>query len=369
MRVLMISKACVVGMYQRKLEGLASFPDVELSLVVPPYWRQGKTVLALEKMYTSGYRLRVLPMALNGHFHVHFYPGLGRLVRDLRPDIMHIDEEPYNLATFQAMWLAQRASSKAVFFTWQNLLRRYPIPFSLFERYNLRHAAAAIGGNQEAREVLRSKGYQGPIHVLPQFGVDPELVQQRSTAAHSRAEFVIGYFGRMVEEKGVHILLRAAAALEGAWRLQLVGDGSYLPTLKALTRQLGIEDRVIFESWKPAGEMPQYYGRLDALVLPSITRHNWKEQFGRVLVEAMASEVPVIGASSGEIPHVIGDGGRVFPEGDSGALREALSELMSNPDLCLELGRRGRARVLEQYTHQRIAAATYQAYRQVMASA
>ena len=366
MRVLMLSKACVVGMYQRKLEELASLVDVELSLVVPPYWRQGKTVLALEKMHTSGYGLYVLPMAFNGHFHVHFYPGLGRLVRDLRPDIMHVDEEPYNLATFQAMFLAQRAGSKAIFFTWQNLLRRYPLPFSLFERYNLRHAAAAISGSQEASRVLRSKGYQGPVHVVPQFGVDPGLHPHRSTARHSRAEFVIGYFGRMVKEKGVHILLRAAAALEGAWRLQLIGDGSYLPTLKALTRQLGIEDRVIFESWKPAGEMPRYYGMLDALVLPSITRPNWKEQFGRVLVEAMASEVPVIGASSGEIPHVIGNAGRVFAEGDVGALREALCELMSNPDLCLELGRRGRLRVLEHYTHRRIAAATYKAYRQVM---
>ena len=59
MRVLMVSKACVVGMYQRKLEELAAFADVELSVVVPPYWRDGRRVLRLEKVYTSGYDLHV----------------------------------------------------------------------------------------------------------------------------------------------------------------------------------------------------------------------------------------------------------------------------------------------------------------------
>ena len=76
MRVLMISKACVVGMYQKKLEELARFPDTELHLAVPPYWRQGRRILALEKAYTSGYELHVLPVVFNGQFHLHFYRGL-----------------------------------------------------------------------------------------------------------------------------------------------------------------------------------------------------------------------------------------------------------------------------------------------------
>jgi len=369
LRILMISKACVVGVYQRKLEELARFPDVELSLVVPPYWREGRRVLPLEKVYTSGYQLHVLPMALNGHFHLHFYRRLGALIRHLRPHIVHIDEEPYNLATFQAMRIAQRSGAKALFFTWQNLLRRYPFPFSFFERYNLAHAACAIAGNQEAIQVLRAKGYKGTVHLLPQFGVDPDLYRKEKLSSRREAAFVIGYVGRLVEEKGVQVLLRAVAGLRGDWTLRVIGDGPYLAALKALSAKLGLGQRVLFESWVPSGEMPRCLNDLDVLVSPSLTRRNWKEQFGRVLVEAMACQVPVVGSSSGEIPNLIAEAGLIFPEGDAGALQDTLRKLMSDPSLRVELGRRGRARVLERYTQQRIAADTHVIYMQLLGEA
>ncbi|MBM3150529.1 MAG: glycosyl transferase family 1, partial [Chloroflexi bacterium] len=75
--MLMLSKACIVGAYQKKLEELARFPDVELTVVVPPCWRDERGVMRLEREHTQGYELAVERMALNGHFHLHFYPGLG----------------------------------------------------------------------------------------------------------------------------------------------------------------------------------------------------------------------------------------------------------------------------------------------------
>jgi glycosyltransferase involved in cell wall biosynthesis len=361
----MISKACIVGAYQRKLEELARFPGMELLAAVPPYWRDGKKILPLERAYTSGYELHVLPMVFNGNFHVHFYRGLDALVQRFQPGIMHIDEEPYNLATFQAMRSAQRHGAQALFFTWQNLLRRYPPPFASFERYNLAHAACAIAGSQEAQEVLRAKGYRGVIQVLPQFGVDPALYRQQRPP-HPSARFVIGYIGRLVEEKGVHNLLQAVAGLDGDWVLKLVGTGPYTATLQALCIRLGIEQRVIWAGQVPSAEIPRALNELDVLVLPSLTRRNWKEQFGRILIEAMACEVPVVGSSSGEIPHLIADAGLVFPEGDVEALRDTLSKLMQQPELCLELGQKGRARVLVHYTQQHIAAETHALYQRLL---
>ncbi|RMF29476.1 MAG: glycosyl transferase family 1, partial [Chloroflexi bacterium] len=174
MRVLMLSKACLVGAYQRKLEEIARL-GVELLVVVPPSWRDERGTIPLERAYTQGYALAVEPVALNGHFHLHFYPRLGRWFRRFRPQIVHIDEEPYNLATFQAMRLARRYKTRALFFSWQNLLRRYPIPFCWMERYVLRQADYGLVGNREAARVWRAKGYRGPLRVIPQFGVDPEL--------------------------------------------------------------------------------------------------------------------------------------------------------------------------------------------------
>lgn len=383
MRILMISKACIVGAYQKKLEELARFPDVELTVVVPHYWRDERGVIRLEREHTQGYELVVERMALNSHFHLHFYPGLAKHLRIIKPHIVHIDEEPYNVATWQAMRLAKAHGAQAVFFTWQNIRRRYPPPFSLLESYNLRNADYAIAGNSEAVGVLEAKGYRGPVRVIPQFGVDPEIyrvagsgfwvsdseVGKLQPTTYNLQPFIIGNVGRLVEEKGVHVLLRAVVGLSGEWRLRILGSGPQRSRLEELAAELGIAERVRFEEWIPSTQMPDYYNQLDALVVPSLTRPNWKEQFGRVLIEAMACGAPVVGSDSGEIPNVIGDAGLVFAEGDAQALRDKLSQLMADPVLRDELARRGRERVLAHYTQAQVAAKTYQVYQELLSGA
>lgn len=364
MRVLMISKACVVGAYQRKLEELAKFEDIELALIVPPYWLEKGRKIPLERLHTSGYELLVEPLALNGHFHLHFYPGLRNQMQRFKPEIIHIDEEPYNLATFQAMRLAKKVGARALFFTWQNLLRRYPPPFSWMERYNLKNTAYAIAGNQEGKEVLRAKGYRGPVAVIPQFGVDPKIYKPH---AHEKGAggFCVGYIGRLVEEKGVDLLLQALSGLPGEWRLRILGSGPQKGRLQSLVQELGLKKRVAFDPPIPSPGMPDYYRGLDLLVLPSRTRPNWKEQFGRVLIEAMATGVPVVGSDSGEIPHVIGDAGLIFPEDDALALREAIEKIRGDERLRQRLAQAGRARVRERYTQAQIALETCQVYQEI----
>jgi len=190
-------------------------------------------------------------MALNGRFHLHFYPGLGRRIREVSPDIIHIDEEPYNLATFQAMWLGRRAGAATLFFTWQNLRRHYPAPFSWIERYVLRRADAAIAGNQEAVQVLKAKGYRGPVELIPQFGVDPELYTP-ATDQTERTDrtFTIGYVGRLVQAKGVDLLLNAAAGLQGEWQLRIMGSGPQQEALQTQARRAGARRPRVLRSGK-----------------------------------------------------------------------------------------------------------------------
>ncbi len=386
MRILMISKACLVGTYQRKLEEIARFPDVELMVAVPPSWRDGSRVIHLERAHTTGYELVVEPIAFNGNFHLHYYPRLGRRMRTFAPDVVHVDEEPYNFATFHALRLAKRSEARVLWFTWQNLNRRYPFPFRLIERYNLRHTDYAIAGSRGAAEVGREKGYAGRLAVIPQFGVDPNIfaprgardrlssLSERQTGKSalllrrewdSARGFVIGYAGRLVPEKGVDLLLEAVAGLPGVWRLAIVGSGPELKRLELLARRLGLADRVSFEGDIPSLRMPAFYQELDVLVIPSRSRPNWVEQFGRVLIEAMACGVPVVGSDCGEIPNVVDDAGLIFPEGDAGALREHLMCLMRETDLWADLARRGRERVLGHFTQAQIAAQTVAVYREM----
>jgi len=379
MRVLMISKACVVGAYQRKLEELAACPGIELTLAVPSAWRDERGLMPLERAYTQGYSLVVEPLIFNGSFHFHFYPRLQQLLEALRPDVVHMDEEPYNLATWHALRLAQRSGAKTLFFSWQNILRQYPFPFNYFEKEVLRLAEAAIVGNREAVEVWRAKGYAGPISVIPQFGVDPEIFKpplpsppgplSRFTGEGVGGEgFTIGYAGRLVYQKGVDVLLRAVAQLPATAQVHIIGSGPERARLQRLAAQLGLHDRVRIDSLIASTQMPDYFAGLDCLVLPSRTRPTWKEQFGRVLIEAMACGVPVIGSTCGEIPNVIGEAGLTFAEEDAAALASHLRRWQTNPAERAALAIKGRARVWEHYTHQHIAQKTVEVYRSITAT-
>lgn len=364
-RVLMISKACIVGIYQRKLEHIAA-AGIDLLTLVPPGWRDERGETPLERVYTHGYQLETLPLRLNGSFHLHHYRGLGARLRAFRPDVVHIDEEPYNLAAWQALFAARRAGARSLFFSWQNINRRYPLPFRWGEGWLLRRVDYGLAGTDSAAQVWREKGYTGPLAVIPQFGTDPALFAPPDAPPAPRP-FTVGYVGRLVEEKGLRLLLEAMARLPGDWRLILLGGGPLLDDLRRLAARLGIAERVRFDGLVASVAMPAQYHAFDALALPSLTRPNWKEQFGRVLVEAMSSGVPVIGSDSGAIPGVIGEAGLVVPEGDTTALAAALARLQADPDLRARLSAAGRQRVLDHFTHEQVAAATVDVYRALLA--
>jgi glycosyltransferase involved in cell wall biosynthesis len=375
MRVVILSKALVVGAYQRKLEEIARL-GVTLTALVPPSWREPRVgQLRLERRYTSGYSLEALPIALNGQHHLHFYPLLGRALRRLRPDVLHIDEESFNLATFQAMRLGVALGARCCFYNYANIDRYYPPPFNLFERYNLRHAVHALACNQEAATIIRRHGFTGPLTIVPQFGVDPELFSPRSRGQGSGVRssaalspqpsaFTIGYLGRLVPEKGLLDLVAALAGLPPHVSLRLIGDGSQRMAIERRADELGLTGRIEIRPSVASTAVPAALRALDVLVLPSRTTASWKEQFGRVLIEAMSCGVPVLGSSSGEIPHVIGDAGLVFAEGDVAALRAALARLVADAALRTELAERGRRRALAHFTQAAIArrhVAVYQA--------
>jgi glycosyltransferase involved in cell wall biosynthesis len=364
LRVLMLSKACIVGLYQRKLEAMAAL-GIDLLTLVPPSWKDERGETRLERVYTQGYRLQEIPIALNGNFHLHWYPTLGDWVSSFRPQIVHIDEEPYNLAAWHALIHARRIAAKTLFFTWQNINRSYPIPFRWGEHWMLRTVDHALAGTESAAEVWRQKGYPGPLTVIPQFGIDPQVFAAPADPAVDRP-FTIGYVGRLVPEKGIHLLLEAVAGLQADWRLRIIGSGPSQAELRAQAARLGIAERVEWVAWVASTEMPAHYRTLDVLAIPSLTRPNWKEQFGRVIIESMASGIPVVGSDSGAIPHVIGPAGVIVPEGDTVALRGALQQLHDDPVQRRQLGSLGQERAAAHFTHQHVAQSTVAVYHQMM---
>jgi L-malate glycosyltransferase len=228
--------------------------------------------------------------------------------------------------------------------------------------------------------VLKQRGYMGKNIVLPQLGVDEVLFSpaQQPDLAQSLGiksdEFVIGFVGRFVEEKGILTLIKAVTKLTGNWKLLLLGRGTLKDKIITEAKDRGISDRLIMIESVPHEQVVNYINLMDTLVLPSETNYQiktltavgWKEQFGHVLIEAMACQVPVIGSDSGEIPFVIGDAGLIFPEKDAEALKKCLQTLLDNPILAKELGHKSYQRVITNYTNKALAQKQLDFYQQLL---
>lgn len=366
MRIAIVSKTFVADTAQRQLEWIARQPGVELTLVTPPEWRSDDgRLLTFEPRYTEGYDLRRVPVLFNGHYHYYLYRGLRPALAALRPQIVHIDEEPYNPAGAQAQRAADALRARTVFVAWQNLYRSYPPPFAQVERFNYRHTAHIIAGSESVAQVLRRKGYGGPLSAFSVHGVDPDIYRPLPSR-RDPARFVVGYIGRLVMYKGVGLLIEALSSMPPHCALRLVGSGPDTAELRRLAQACGVSDRVEFVSAVPASEVPGTLAGIDVLAAPSLTQPNWSEQFGRVLIEGMACGIPVVGSSSGEIPRVLGDAGVVVPEADAAALRQALLDFAADPARRAEYAQRGRNRVLAHFTQERIAQRIAAVYREVL---
>lgn len=296
--------------------------------------------------------------------------GMGRF----NPHLIHYEGEVESLGAAQIVllrWLLARRAS-LVLTTWQNILRPRKRIVRMINNMNLVAAQHVLCASEEAVTVLQQQGYRGSSSVLPIIGLDTSIFYPKPMS-ELRAQlgldgFVVGYIGRLVPEKGLDILLKAVAQAHSAPRLLLVGSGLEKATVHTLAEQLGISSRCCFIEAVPYESVADHMNLLDLLVLPSRTTTHWKEQFGRVLIEAMACGIAVAGSDSGEIPKVIGSAGRIFPEGDSEALAAIIDDLATNPMLCRTLGKLSYERATHYYSTERIAADTLTVWRSLLKS-
>ena len=365
MRVLLISHTCQSRREgQPKAAQLSRLPGVELRVLVPDRWREYGQWREPQQPVEGDYEFQVgrvrWPWSGPAQWYLLWYPELARTLREFQPDVIDIWEEPWSLVSAQTVWLCRRLlpQAKIIIETEQNIAKTLPPPFESFRSYTLRHADFVVGRSQEAVENTRAKGYEKPAAAVPN-AVDADLFRPLDRDECRRAlglsGFVVGYIGRLVEEKGLTEVVDALALCPPDVNLLFLGSGAHQPALEQRVAEAGLADRVRFLPARPLEELPQVMNALDTLVLPSRTTPRWKEQFGRVIIEAQACERPVVGSASGAIPEVIGGAGLVFPERDAKALADALLELRADPERAREMGRIGRRQVEEHYTWARVA--------------
>jgi glycosyltransferase involved in cell wall biosynthesis len=377
-RLLFIGHTYTIRANQAKIAALAAMPDVSLTLVTPDRWK-GPLYSNITDPYiaTKGEAVEhhVLRSAFVGKDSAYFFRNkLFSIVAELRPDIVHVEQGAYALSYAQTILALKKFApdARTTFFTWWNLPYRLTGFKGLLETFNLQHSSCAITGNAEAKSILICRGFKRPITVIPQIGVDPHTFElPHNEVLKSKLGligFVIGYVGRVTEEKGVMNLVEALGQMErkSDVSLYVVGDGPMLDRVIARAAKLGV--RVVHTKAIRNEDVPQHLAVIDTLVLPSLTTEGWVEQFGHILIEAMAAGVPVIGSSSGEIPNVIQEGGRIYPEADTESLARILDHFQANPKLRNDLIAKGKLRVEREFTHQRIAEKQMKVYEWMMTS-
>lgn len=348
--------------HHRKVELLADTPDIEIRQILLP--GSGKeTGVQSSANGRQDYFVREIPVYSLGaagdiHRIYHWPPAFG--LGNWKPDIIQCEHELESVMTAEIAIAARLFAPNAhlIVYSWQNILRNRTLPVRLLSHFNLRAAHHAICASNEAVRVLQSQGYARGATVMPLMGLDTRYFYPNQTPLRVKLNlesFVIGYVGRLVPEKGIDLILQAAAHLQQSADVLIVGDGPEKAQLQSLATQLGIGERCYFVDAVPQDEVVNYYNAMDVLILPSRTTPNWKEQFGRVLVEAMACKVAVVGSDSGAIPEVIRDAGYIFPEEDVAVLTRILNQLMQQPEIRKKFVERGYQHAIATYSIERIA--------------
>lgn len=359
-RVLLISHAYVVGVNQGKLNAIANTGNVEIGLLAPSNWKalEWNRLIPLETPY-SHIRIYSAPVLFSGRGGAHIYAPwtIWQVLHDFRPDIVQVEEEVFSLCAFElAIW--SRFSGKPLaIFGWENIDRRLSSFRRWICRFVLNTASLVISGNQDGAEILRRWGYTGLLEVMPQMGVDPEFFAPRLQKVSDRL-LHIGFLGRLTHSKGIDLILDAAHKLRQQgfnFRILICGSGLIKAELKQISQKQGLTDWVIWQDPVRHEQAPEVISKFDVLVLPSRTTPEWKEQFGHVLIEAMAMGVPVVGSNSGEIPNVIGRSDLVFQEENTQELASILARLILEPRWYEEIRNYCINRVNQMYTHEQIA--------------
>jgi glycosyltransferase involved in cell wall biosynthesis len=363
MKLLVVSHSCVTPVDQQFFAEVESLSGCELTIVVPSNWQsEYGTGNGVARWPELRGRLTSVPVWNPGSIPLHAYRSFWvSLLKREMPDAIYVHHEPYALVTAQ-VYLANRLSIKRVigFYSAQNILKRYPPPFEQAHRTVFRWSSFAFPATSSVEEILRKKGYRGASTILP-FSIDPGVYKPSQTAQQLRQrlrgsvdEVVIRYLGRIVEEKGLATLLRALSNLkEVRWGLVVVGAGPYETDFERLALELGLSQRIRRVGYISHEDAPLYLSAFDLLVLPSETRPNGSEQFGRVIIEALACGTLVIGSNSGEIPRLLQatSGGLICPEGRTDVLARQIRSLVENPRSRRESATKGQARVLAKYTN------------------
>ncbi len=356
MKLVAISHSCLEEVNRAVYRYLATAFKIDVHLIIPSFNDVGDGHRVCPPVVGEPFEATLLEPQ-GRHLRLRRLKGLKALLQKLGPTHILLDADPSTLIVNEVLRIARPLGAKVWCMTAENLPRQYLREAHEFLfRGKLKEAVSSVltwallqgtkrslhhlfTMSHDGTRAMERMGFPGRVTRMP-LGFDPKLFfpqePARIEATRKRLGLkhrTIGYFGRLSPEKGIHLLLEAAARLKDLdWQILMDHfthePTPYIASLQKMIVDLGLKDRVVyFES--AHRDMADYMNAADIVVLASVTTPRWKEQYGRVIPEAMACGKVPLGSSSGTIPELIGDCGYLFPEGDVTTLTSELRKLLT----------------------------------------
>jgi len=259
--------------------------------------------------------------------------------------------EVYTFFTYQSVKVAKKLGKPIVVDIIESIPRHLTskvYPYSRITKYVLENTDLLIALTKRAKEYLISIGAKEEKIKQIYPGIDLEMFKPPSTRQTNERVRIL-FAGALVKNKGVLVLLEAFKKLvreyQGKVELWIAGDGSLRPQVELYAKKYPVK----FLGHVPWRELPEVYRSCDIFCLPSIDRYLmkikiWEEQFGMVLVEAMASGLPIVATTAGAIPEVIGSKNLLVEQTSVDQLYQALNTLVSDEELRRGIGTENRKR-------------------------
>ncbi len=298
-----------------------------------------------------------------------------RIIRNLRPDIVYAGLisgisvfpmkaiQKYNIPIVHHLGayffvelvkdcLLERNSIK-------RLYRKIGFGFGDINEFDFNHIITA---SQKVKDCYVEVGFKdNNLSVISLASVPLDVVRKEEECGEKQHESTIKllYVGRISEEKGVHVAVKAVGHMVNCWgvravKLSIIGDGdrNYIERLEALIDRQGVRNCVEFKNKMQWEEVLKVYSDYDILVFPSI----WEEPFAGVLIEAMSQGLPVVGTNTGGTPELIRHGwnGLLVPPNDPIGMAEKIKEFLDDPGLVRKVSINGIRLIREKYTDKKI---------------
>ena len=374
LRLLTVGHSYVVALNRRLPHEIArvSGGRWEVTAVAPRFVRSEMRDIVLEVGPNESCQLEPVDLYATKHLHVMTFDFRLREILRRGWDMVHIFQDPYIVAGWEpAYWTPKGVPF--VFFANQNITKKYPPPFSWMERYCVNRCAGWIGCGETVIEALVKKGYGAKPHRRIGYGVDVEVFRpDKERRQHTRQQLgwdesvpVVSFLGRLTPEKGLDLLTSALGQLHSPWRVLFIGNGPMRNSLEEWGKKYPEQVRIVSATHD---DVPAYLNAADILCTPSQTMANWREQFGRMIIEGFASGLAVVGSDSGEIPHVIADAGIVVGEKDVSGWVRTLERLIKDEALRADFSQRGRVRAEEHFAWPVIARQHIEFFEQLLGS-